>query len=102
VLKVDESTSADLRVAAGKMVRTTSGSIEMAASHDVVLAKGTGATPIQAVVYVAGKPSAKPADAAARTQSAWLQFTNHGGRLDVTAGHDVMAEAGPVWQLASA
>lgn len=82
-----------LTVAANKIVRTTSGSIEMAAAGDVVMAAGTGDTPVQGVVYVAGSLSANPEGANTADRSDWQQFTSHGGRLEVAAGRDVISPA---------
>jgi len=82
-----------LTVAANKMVRTTSGSIEIAAAGDVVMAAGTGATPVHGVVYVAGSLSANPEGANTADRSDWQQFTSHGGRLEVAAGRDVISPA---------
>lgn len=79
-----------LTIAAGKVVRTTTGSIEMAAAQDVVLSAGSGSAPVQAAVYVAGGPSADPARASTAERGAWQQFTAHGGRLDVRAGRDMV------------
>lgn len=93
-LKTDSSTvGGNLTVAAGKMVRTTSGSIELAAAQDVVLKAGTGSAPVQGVVYVAGKVSANPANRASKSTSTWEQFTKQGGRLEVSAGRDVVSPA---------
>lgn len=93
VLKTRGSATGNLTVAASKMVRTTSGSIELAAAQDVVLKAGTGATPAQGVVYVAGKMAADPLGRVAASRSAWEQFTQHGGRLEVSAGRDVLSPA---------
>ncbi len=87
---VDQGT---LTVAAGKMVRTTTGSIEMAAARDVALAAGAGAAPVQGTVYVAGGVSFEPSGASTAERGRWQQFTAHGGRLDVRAGHDVVSPA---------
>ncbi len=93
-LKTDMSAgSGNLTVAAGKMVRTTSGSIELAAAQDVVLKAGTGSAPVQGVVYVAGKVSATPVNRAGKPTSSWEQFTGQGGRLEVNAGRDVVSPA---------
>lgn len=93
-MQTDSSTgSGNLTVAAGKMVRTTSGSIELAAAQDVVLKAGTGSTPVQGVVYVAGKVSATPVNRAGKPTSSWEQFTRQGGRLEVSAGRDVVSPA---------
>lgn len=85
---------ADLTVAAGKVVRTTTGSIEMAAARDVVLAPGSGTNPVQGLVYVAGRPVELQADqvAAAPDVNA-LSYTERGGRLEVHAGRDVRSAA---------
>jgi hypothetical protein len=80
----------DLIVGAGNLVRTTAGSIELAAGRDVVLTAGTGSTPVQAVVYVAGRPDTLADDAAMESAvNNWAQFTHHGGRLEVSAQRDV-------------
>lgn len=78
-----------LTIAAGKMVRTTTGSIEMAAAGDVNLAAGSGDAPVQGVVYVAGGASADQAGMKTDGRSAWQQFTAHGGRLDLKAGRNI-------------
>lgn len=87
------ATSGDLVIAANKMVRTTSGSIDLAAGRDVVLQSGTGTTPVQGSVYVAGRLSELPItqEMASLTPTEWTQFTEHGGRLTVAAGRDITA-----------
>jgi len=86
----------DLTVGAAKMVRTTGGSIELAAAHDIVLTAGSGKTPTQATVYVAGQLLSNSDSVYTDelpTDVAMVQFTEHGGRLDVQAGHDIKAPA---------
>jgi hypothetical protein len=81
--------AADVTVAATKLIRTTSGSIEAAASRDIVLA-GAGTTLQQGVIYVAGRPSTAITDLSL-SSSAWTaQFTAHGGNLALTAGNDIV------------
>jgi filamentous hemagglutinin len=89
----DNAASGNLTIASGKLVRTTSGSIELAASGDVVLESTKGVTnPVQAVVYVAGRLSElQSSESDASEVGAWSQFTDHGGRMEVTAGGDITA-----------
>lgn len=81
--------SGSLTVAGDKMIRTTSGSIELAAARDVTLGQGNA----QAVVYVAGKPSAAPASMSNKAVSVWASYGARGGRLDVHAGGNIKAPA---------
>ncbi|MDI1257888.1 filamentous hemagglutinin N-terminal domain-containing protein [Aquabacterium sp.] len=93
------ATTGSLTIAGGKIVRTTSGSIDLAAGNDVVLGAGTGPTPVQGVAYVAGRPSAKPANLAMAASGLpkWGQFTEHGGRLSVAAGRDIVSPLAKQW-----
>lgn len=99
LLKTSSTVAKDLTVAADKVVRTTSGSIEVAASQDVVLKGNTpsGSTLVRpAAIYVAGKLAGDPAGLVARDTDAvsnWEQFTQQGGRLEVGAGRNVVAPA---------
>lgn len=87
-------TAGDLTVAGGKLVRTTAGSIELAAARDVVLAPGSGATPTQGLVYVAGQPATlSPEQVSLAPDIAALGFTDGGGRLAVHAGRDIQSAA---------
>ncbi len=93
VLKTDaKATTGNLRIDGGKMVRTTSGSIELAAAQDIQLKPGTGTSPVQAVVYVAGQLAELPAGQS-YTPNSWAQFTNHGGRVSLAAGGNIVAPA---------
>lgn len=86
--------NADLSIAQNKLVRTTAGSIDLAASRDIVLAP-TSATATQGVVYVAGRPTG---DTLALQGEGWsAQFTSHGGNLGVEAGRDIVGA--PATQL---
>ncbi|MDO8314491.1 MAG: filamentous hemagglutinin family protein, partial [Rugosibacter sp.] len=86
-LAVNRNLTGDLTVAGGKLLRTTSGSIELAASRDIVLG-GTTAAP--ATVMVTGTPSAlDPALAADFTNPANAVFTARGGHLTANAGRDL-------------
>ncbi len=87
--------SGDLTVAGNKVVRTGTGSIEMAAGRDIVLATASG-TP--AVVYVAGSLTTpeKVSDPilngvvddafSSRTHAV---FSSRGGRVALSAGRDI-------------
>lgn len=86
-LAVNRNLTGNLTVAGGKLLRTTSGSIELAAGRDIVLG-GTTAAP--ATVMVTGTPSAlDPAIAADFTPPANAVFTARGGRLAASAGRDL-------------
>lgn len=100
VLSTQASTTGHLTVAGDKLVRTTSGSIEMAASGNINLAtpKADGTIdPLapQATVYVAGKAANALAGETSTlaTRSAWQRFTQQGGRLALTAGGNIQAPA---------
>jgi filamentous hemagglutinin family protein len=92
--------SANLVIANNRVVRTTAGSIELAAAGDVRLF-GSGSGTQQAVVYVAGRPDAPElgAPTLALPSSAFTpQFTAQGGALRVQAGQDVIgAPANQIW-----
>ncbi|MCQ9375568.1 filamentous hemagglutinin family protein [Methyloversatilis sp. XJ19-13] len=87
--------SGDLAVAGNKMVRTGTGSIEMAAGRDIVLSTASS-TP--AVVYVAGSLTTPPkvtdpitggvVDDAFSSRTNAL-FSSRGGRLALDAGRDI-------------
>lgn len=89
VMQTSAVHAGSLTIAAGKGIRTTSGSIELSASKDIILKKtDNNDKEAQAVVYVAGLP-----DKASKPGTAWQQFTHHGGRLELDAGGSVMAPA---------
>jgi filamentous hemagglutinin len=80
-----------------RLVRTGTGSIDIAAAGDVVLANPTlinGTTPAS-VVYTAGAPAPALADHANPVVGGQVTaFTQDGGDLSVRAGNDVIAPAG--------
>jgi len=81
----------DLTVAAGRMLRTGAGSIELAASRDIAFVQGAGNT-AQGMAYVAGRKAADPNDVLTglfAAQSAKPTFTEKGGRLELLAGRDI-------------
>ncbi|RZL10279.1 MAG: filamentous hemagglutinin N-terminal domain-containing protein [Rubrivivax sp.] len=80
-----------LSIASDKLVRTTSGSIELVAGRDIELQRGTKTDSVQAVAYVAGRAD-EPADRQPLGDvHEHAQFTHHGGRLEATAGGDIVA-----------
>jgi filamentous hemagglutinin len=88
--------SGDLSIASNQIVRTTSGSIELAAGGDIRLEKDSEYD-TQAVVYVAGRlsdtHSALASSTGLDTRWAWTpQFTSHGGRLELAAGNDIVGQ----------
>lgn len=88
VMQTSAVHAGSLTIAGGKGIRTTSGSIELAASDNITLQPGKNDAEAQAVVYVAGL-----ADMASRGGTKWQQFTHHGGRLELDAGGSVIAPA---------
>lgn len=100
VLATQQGSHGDLTIAGNKLVRTTSGSIEMAASGNINLAtpKADGSIdPLaaQAVVYVAGEAAnTLPGETSTlATRSTWQRFTQQGGRLEAVAGGNIQAPA---------
>lgn len=93
VLKTDaKAATGNLRIEGGKMVRTTAGSIELAAAQDIELKASTGTSPVQAVVYVAGQRAELPSGQSFSANN-WAQFTDHGGRVSLVAGRNIVAPA---------
>lgn len=99
-MRTNTSLTGNLEIASDKIVRTTSGSIELAAGRNITLEKdGDQAT--QAVVYVTGRTSNAIVDSGyydasglADLRYAWTpQFTAHGGRVELAAGNDVIGQA---------
>lgn len=86
-MAINTSNAGDLNIAGGKLLRTSSGSIELAAGRDIVLG-GTTAAP--ATVMVTGTPSTlDPTFAAQFTTPASAVFSSHGGRMSALAGRDI-------------
>lgn len=86
-MAINSTNTGDLNIAGGKLLRTSSGSIELAAGRDIVLG-GTVAAP--ATVMVTGTPSTlDPALAAQFTTPASAVFSSHGGRMSALAGRDI-------------
>lgn len=81
----------DLTLAQDKLLRTTSGSIELAAGRDIVLA-GTTAAP--ATIMVTGTVSATPGELVdVFTNPAKATFSAKGGRISAAAGRDIKSPA---------
>lgn len=80
----------DVVVSGDKMIRTTSGSIEIAAGRDVSLLASSNKTGAPGVVYVAGRlvDDLGTTSFVAPDKSV---FTSHGGRLEVLAERDVVS-----------
>ncbi|WP_184415182.1 two-partner secretion domain-containing protein [Rhodocyclus tenuis] len=90
-LAINTAGSGDLSIAGGKLLRTTSGSIDLAAGHDIILG-GTTAAP--ATVMVTGTLSELDPDlAAAYTKPADAVFTKNGAHISATAGNDIKSPA---------
>lgn len=91
LMATNSAGNGSLTVAGGKVVRTTSGSIELAAAKDILL-QADAKTGLLASVYVAGKTSANPVGASTAQRSKWQTFTRAGGRLEATAGQDIKSD----------
>jgi len=76
-------------LAGDKHIRTTAGSIEVAASGDVRLLSNTASTPLSSAIYVAGRLAALQDGESPGFNYTWAQHTERGGRLSVSAGGDV-------------
>ena len=77
-------------LAGDKHIRTTAGSIEVAASGDVRLLSTSASTPLSSAIYVAGRlASLNDGESAGGLPYTWAQHTERGGRLSVSAGGDV-------------
>ena len=85
------ATTGNLAVAAGRMLRTGAGSIDLAAGRDIVFAPGSGNT-APGFTYVAGRRMAGEAALLASLfadQAAKPAFSEQGGRLSLQAGRDI-------------
>lgn len=84
----------NLTINGDKLIRTTSGSIELAAGKDIELkSSGSGTATTQAVVVVAGKRSELPTGLSFTNPVTSAQFTAHGGRLEAVAGGSIKSPA---------
>lgn len=94
-----QDAQADLVLGPKALVRTTSGSIEMAAARHLRIQSdhttANATTSSQGVVYVAGRAvtlqDTETVSEASAYANKWASFTHHGGRLEVTAGQDILA-----------
>lgn len=78
-----------LEVSGDKHIRTTAGSIELAASGDVRLVSSAAVGTPSAAIYVAGRLASLAKDESQPNNFKWAQFTERGGRLSVQAGGSV-------------
>ena len=72
-----------------KHIRTTAGSIEVAASGDVRLLSSSGNSALPSAIYVAGRLSSLASGESFVTPYTWAQYTERGGRLSISAGGNV-------------
>lgn len=94
-----QDAQADLVLGPKALVRTTSGSIELAAARHLQIQSdhttANATTSSQGVVYVAGRAvtlqDTETVSEASAYANKWASFTHHGGRLEVTAGQDILA-----------
>lgn len=87
----DDSSQGHFELAGDKHIRTTAGSIEVAASGDVRLLSTSASTPLSSAIYVAGRQAALASGETFSTNYTWAQYTERGGRLSVSAGGDVLS-----------
>lgn len=86
----DDSTKGHFELAGDKHIRTTAGSIEVAAAGDIRLLSTSVANTTSAI-YVAGRLANLAAGEASAGDFKWAQHTEHGGRLSISAGHDLLS-----------
>lgn len=84
-----DTTTGHFELAGDKHIRTTAGSIEVAASGDVRLLSTSTSTPLSSAIYVAGRLAGLAAGETFSTNYAWAQYTERGGRLSISAGGNV-------------
>ncbi|MBT9609308.1 MAG: filamentous hemagglutinin family protein [Aquabacterium sp.] len=72
-----------------KHIRTTAGSIEVAAAGDVRLLSSSGNSALPSAIYVAGRLSPLVSGETFVTPYTWAQYTERGGRLSISAGGNV-------------
>ncbi len=92
-LSATAGSSGTLQVSAGRSVRTGAGSIELAAARDIRFGAGSGNT-AAGQVMVAGRlieGHAALLGSLFAGQTAKPTFTDHGGRLELQAGQDIVA-----------
>ncbi|MEK6669848.1 MAG: filamentous hemagglutinin family protein [Pseudomonadota bacterium] len=87
-----EKSSGHFELLGDKHIRTTAGSIEVAAAGDVRLLSSTGTTALPSAIYVAGRQADDLASGESfSTNYTWAQYTERGGRLSVSAGGNVVS-----------
>jgi filamentous hemagglutinin len=86
-MAINTALTGNLTVAAGKLVRTSSGDIRMAAGGDISLASNTS------VVYTAGRQADPLAGFTNPIAAQRAYFTKSGGDIEMTAGRDVKGVA---------
>ncbi|WP_338439639.1 filamentous hemagglutinin N-terminal domain-containing protein [uncultured Aquabacterium sp.] len=84
-----DTTTGHFELTGDKHIRTTAGSIEVAASGDVRLLSSSASTPLSSAIYVAGRLAGLAAGETFSTNYGWAQYTERGGRLSISAGGNV-------------
>ncbi|WP_290902692.1 filamentous haemagglutinin family protein [Aquabacterium sp.] len=84
-----EKSAGHFELSGDKHIRTTAGSIEVAAAGDVRLLSSTGTTALPSAIYVAGRLSSLASGESFVTPYTWAQYTERGGRLSISAGGNV-------------
>jgi filamentous hemagglutinin len=76
-----------------KHIRTTAGSIEVAAAGDVRLLSSSEKAPLPSAIYVAGRQADDlvASGESFGTRYTWAQYTERGGRLSISAGGNVVS-----------
>lgn len=86
----EDSTKGHFELAGDKHIRTTAGSIEVAAAGDVRLLS-TNVANTTSAIYVAGRLANLATGEVSAGNFKWAQHTEHGGRLSVSAGRDLLS-----------
>ena len=85
-----EKSTGHFELLGNKHIRTTAGSIEVAAAGDVRLLSSTDSPALPSAIYVAGRQADDLASGESfSTNYTWAQYTERGGRLSISAGGNV-------------
>lgn len=100
-----DTSSGNFELTGDKHIRTTAGSIEVAASGDVRLLSTSASNPVSSAIYVAGRLAGLASGETSPSSYPWAQYTERGGRLSINAGGNVSSlnaaktEAQPLTQM---
>lgn len=86
-----DTTTGHFELTGDKHIRTTAGSIEVAASGDVRLLSTAASTPLSSAIYVAGRLASLASGETFSSNYGWAQYTERGGRLSINAGGNLVS-----------